>query len=1066
MARIRPLYFWTILSLIGIAAIVVMPATGILTTINFYWAQLPETSRQLIAVFLPILIALIGLVFGFFQFLHSKHPIVIQPEPQFGFDRFSTNALDPLEKELFGQYAALEYQPRFVGQRQEALEKQLDTQLLMVTGRSGLGKTRECIELFKRLAQRAGEDFTILRAHQDFDRPTERAIPSDWSPRNIILFIDDIDQRCVLPPRDAADGTNARSFHDRLSATIGWMQERYAGRDWRVVLTARDEPELRARLRLNANVWSGFTQFQLPGVHRAAREPFLRAVASYFRLDVEPGATQLIVGKSDGTCSGIITALARESSRRNGKPGLITLDNMRDYDFRYPADWERNVYATTISAFPYRRCVFEALSSLYQLRLPAQFFLVVDLAARLCDKGRWRWIEKRKITRSIRRDLRAWMFDYRGVVICPTAYIEERIDLGEAIPAVTSSLVRFSKGKDQFRALLPLIPEVSKRLGVELGFVDEGITIVQAWIKRAPTFAPLLTAAATLLDRAGKSQDSLQAAQAAVSADDQSPFALVALAYAQTRTGAHSLAVDTARQATLLAPKYDFVWLNLGVVLSKRRMYNEAISALRTACELNSRNAKAWYSLGVAYDRVNQHDKAIAACDQATSLDPLDHNAWHILGIAHDRSGNSEKAVAALRRAQQLDDTDASVWVSLSRALTSDGRKQEGLESLRTAAKRATDPDLLSRISVGFGKNGESIEAVEAARAALKIDPLHVDASISLALNLSMLPAKSEEVQEAFCRAKEVCVMPDNWYDLSVAYGMHGNYSEAAAAAQRAIDANPSHADAWRSLAINLSKFPARPDYQLYARQRAAELCDSPDRWLELAIAYRRAGLHGEAIAAADMAIALDAEHVGAWRARAMSLARLSREEDAGLALQQVQELVGPDNAVMEAQALEQVNANPESSTAWRHLATVYSNGGRPIEAIALAHDNLNRNARVAPHILALVEELLRQAPKAIASLLEDMAALGGQNAQYMHLLGVVRLKVGDSEGAVEPLRASCSINPYQAHYWYVLGKALHATNRHVLAKEAFERSLAIKPNYIKALDALRGMDNDTAELQ
>ena len=587
------------------------------------------------------------------------------------------------------------------------------------------------------------------------------------------------------------------------------------------------------------------------------------------------------------------------------------------------------------------------------------------------------------------------MFEYRGEVICPAAYVEGRTELATVLPQVLSSLQHAARKKEHLVRLLPALVAISYRLGLELGLPDEALTLLKASAKRAPNFAPLWTAMAVLLGRLGRTRESLRAAEAAFRADNQSSAALVALAYAQSQIGSHDRAIRTAREATKLAPKDDFAWLNLGVVLSKRGLHYEAVSALRRACELNPQSARAWYSLGVAYDRSDQRDKAIDACKQATTLDPLDADAWHTLGIAYDRSGETDRAVEALRRAQQLDDSDGATWLSLSRALFSGGRTEQALVTLRGAAIRAAaDPDLLSRISVAYGQNGRYIEAVEAAKEALKIDPDHVDAWRSLAINLANLPGSEEEALQARHRVADTANTADDWYGLSVAYGKAGLYEEAVTAARKAIEIDPDHVDAWRSLAINLDQ--------------------------------------------------------------------MGRSKEALVALKRVDELTDTASGTTPTQpaadeVLQEVEANPASADAWRGLASVYRRAGRAVEAVSVARNAVERAPHIAPHTIALVEELLNEEPQPITTLLEYLVALDRGNDQYVHLLGAARRKAGHPQDAVDALRTACHLAPERENYWYALGKALEEVgNSDAAAQAAYERAVQLKPDYTKARLALR----------
>jgi tetratricopeptide (TPR) repeat protein len=1042
-----------------------------LTAVSTWWEATKPTTRELIGVAvaaLAVFVALIAAVFTIASYLLQRRKEAaggLEPrERSFPFEIFSTSEIDVLKKRFLGQYASLEYQRRFSLPRQVSFEADLDAKFLILTGRTGLGKTRECVELFRRLAETKGEEVTIICPRPDFDRPTDWNTPSDFAPRNPILFVDDIHDRCVPAQRKSIPGeATIRTFQDRLSATVAWMEERFAGRDWRVVLTTRDEPEFGERVQLDAAVWSRFKKYALPGIHRDARPAFIRSVAEHFGLGVEDDAVRQIAKQSDGTCLGIITVFARESSRRSARPSVLTLGDLAGYHFRYPDDWEHQVYAQTIAPYPERRSVFEALSGLSQLHVPPYLFFVTDIAARICLQGHFRWlrvrwlrVKKRRIRRTIRRDLRAWIFEYRGEVFCPYAYVEGKAKLSTILPEIITSFKHFAGGKKSLATLLPVVVGASCRLGLDLGLLEDGLRVLDT-VEATQKFAPLWTARAVLLGRLGRSHESLQAAEAAVRADNQNVFALVALAYAQSQVGSHDRAIHTAREATNATPENDFAWLNLGVVLSKRGLHKEGISALARACQLNPQNAKAWYSLGVAYDRGNRLTDAIEACNRAVELAPLDGDAWHILGIVFDRANERDKALNALRHALQLDDADGSKWFSLSRALFSAGQTDEAFAALAGAGKRAAgNADLLGGISIAYGKNGRHDQAVTVAKEALKIDPQHVGARRSLAINLGKLAGQEEEAQRARLEFEKLCSTADDWCDLSVAYGTSGHPEEAVRAGRKAVEIDAKHVGARRSLAINLACLPGREEEALWERRRLADLANTADDWCDLSTAYREAGLYKEAVESADKALAIDPVGVRPWRLRGISLDGIGRSEEALASWRRLDELTGRAGATSYAaeadRALQEAHANPASDSAWRQVAYTYRRAGRAAEAVSVARGVAEAFQLAAPHTAVLAGELLRQEPRAVEALMEYLLTLDPRNGQYLHLLGAARMKAGDLKKALEPLQAACELDPAQANYWYALGEVLeNSGSRDPEALDSYKKAVQLKPDYMKA---------------
>ena len=109
--------------------------------------------------------------------------------------------------------------------------------------------------------------------------------------------------------------------------------------------------------------------------------------------------------------------------------------------------------------------------------------------------------------------------------------------------------------------------------------------------------------------------------------------------------------------------------------------------------------------------------------------------------------------------------------------------------------------------------------------------------------------------------------------------------------------------------------------------------------------------------------------------------------------------------------------------------------------------------ARYGPETLSdaqIVEALLSQEPRAIATFMEYLITSHGPSSQFSHLLGVARLKADDVPHAIEALRAACNLDQENETYWYALGKALERQGSKD-ARSAYEKALRLKPSYTKA---------------
>jgi tetratricopeptide (TPR) repeat protein len=955
----------------------------------------------------------------------GKKPILmpIQNPERFPFIDYSTNQLDVLEKLYFKEeYASLMYLPRYSSpDRQEALiSRELDHKFLLVTGRTGLGKTRECIELFRRLAEQRGEEYMILSPRDDFDRPSPYVIPAEFMPRNVILFIDGAQRLWSSPTKKGTDAIPARDFYDRLAATIEWMKERCDGGDIRVVLTAQGEPEQLKKIRLGGEGWSEFKPVPLSDIHKEALPRFIRTVANHFNLIPEPEVIEHICNNSDGTPAGIINVISRESTKPRRADGILRKTDIQKYTFHYPQDWEREVYDREIGPYASRHAVFQALSACYLFRVPTFPFFVVDLAARLYqhEQKRWYypvnlWLARKRIARAIQHDLQEWMFDCRGVIICQNAYTEGRATVSSVLPAFIASLRYSARERDYCAALLPALPRLCRRIGFDYGHADAALTLLEAFtsIKAiAPKdLAPLLVEQSVLLGRLGRHPESLRVAEAACKADPQSSKALVTLAYAQGQLN-DPQELETARKATEVAQEDDYAWLNFGVVLSKKYHYMDAALALERACKLNPKNAKAYYSLGLVYDRQGQRfrAKAIDACQHAVKLDPTNEDAWQTLGIALDRAGKHTDAIEAFISARPLNDGNGAICFSLARALYSAGKDMEGRQALKDAESRfrkAADYNGLYDVSACYiNSDRNPCEAFRIAQEVLHRMPNHKTAKFTSVICLKALPGRSQEAKQAQEQLHELCCTAQDWLKFSSKYREYGYYQDARDAAEHGITIDPSSIALWREKAMS-------------CEQNAP---DDPK---------------------------LKNEAVDAWNHVDM----LMNEAE-------LRPSLGAD------EALQHVKSDPYSWVAWKQLATAYRTEGRTEEAVSFAIQSVESTSDIAPYCVAVADVLLSLESKSVVPLMERLVGLDSTNSLYFHFLGVARYKSDDLENAVEPLSIACRLNSKKDNYFYALGIAQRLSGNGIEAEKAFTKAYAIKPSNKKAYTALRIQQNENAK--
>ena len=912
------------------------------------------------------ILALVAAAIGWLQYLHQRKQSRADKRtsgqaPFFPFEHYTSADLSRLKRHKLGELADIRHTSRRPPTLQLVFENRIDHKDVLLTGRQGLGKTREAIESIERCAKRLGDEITVLVPHDNCDVPF--VIPADLRYRNIVVFVDDI--HLLFPPAGRSLQTHSvldRPFDVRLADAIDALKSRFAGGAIWQLYTARDEPDLRNRLRSNAPLWSGIDEYQLPYLHKDTRKAFINAAAEHCRLSLMADALDLIAERSDGTCMGIAAAL------KLFPPGsVVGREDVLRSDFNFPHNWTTDVYRKQIEPHRRRRAVFIALAIIRRTRIRPRRELVLELAA--CVAGDAWPFRKVRMARTIANDLRAWIFEFEGEIICNTAYLDLP-DLGDAwLSKLQKALRRAVRNPELARVVsvdIASLPYAIRAGNVE---PEDGVAILEATSGATGDSPGVLLALASAYDLAGHQGKAVSSTEQALRIDPKVAGGYVFQSILCSKVGDIEGATEAARRATEVRREDAVSWLCYGVVLSKSKKVTDAIVALKQACALAPRWAKAHYSLAIAYDRSRQFEAAAREGVLATELDPNDSDAWESLGITYEHLNRTEDSIRALKTAHALSPGSSSTIRSLSQAYSRAGQhveaiaiarqvllrdptnldaqrwlaialgysddpaaKKQSIQMFRTLAEGTNEANDWVGLSRAYGRAANHTDAVVAARQALMHDPTNADAQRSLAMNLGYSddPATKKQSIQLFRTLAEGTNEANDWLGLSRAYGRAANHTDAAVAARRALLLDSTNLDAQRSLAIALgySDDPATKKQSIQLFRTLAEGTNEANDWVGLSIAHGKAGNPTDAVVAARQALTHDPTNVDAQRSLAMNL---GYSDD-------------PDARKEALQLLCTVAESTDSATDWLALSGAYGRARQPSEAVSVAVRILKKN--------------------------------------------------------------------------------------------------------------------------
>lgn len=339
---------------------------------------------------------------------------------------------------------------------------------------------------------------------------------------------------------------------------------------------------------------------------------------------------------------------------------------------------------------------------------------------------------------------------------------------------------------------------------------------------------------ATLLARTGEIDRALSCYDRLIAFAPDDPKAIKSKADLLLASGRYQEAVDyldgfRARKDGSLLQRLGDAYRGLGKEA-------EAIEAYNAALESEPNRPTALVSKGDALLDAGRIDDAIGAFEDAMGLEPDGFNAidWKIRGDRFFTSGDFATARRLYERAIEVE-PGASTWRQLGLADQREGRLEEALEAYQAGLKLTPDdPDLQNDVAVTLIEQGRLMDA----------------------------HARLERLTETH---------PDytyGWLNRGYTDMQLGRLEEAGTWYARAVELDPSSADAWVSLG-RVQVMQGDPDLlpeSLRNSERAIDLDNgSYWAWNNAGYALRLMGRHDEALERLDRAIALDDDEPTAW---------------------------------------------------------------------------------------------------------------------------------------------------------------------------------------------------------
>ena len=210
--------------------------------------------------------------------------------------------------------------------------------------------------------------------------------------------------------------------------------------------------------------------------------------------------------------------------------------------------------------------------------------------------------------------------------------------------------------------------------------------------------------------------------------------------------------------------------IHKALALDKKGEYDLAIAEYTTAIKYRPDDAELYYHRGRSWEKKDALDQAIADYNTAVRIDSQHAEAYSQRGLAWFKKGNVDQAIADYNKALEIN------------------------PRLATA---------LNLRGIAWGKKGNIQRAVNDFSLAVKIDPeisgqqiITPDTPGHTGIDLDSIPEKHLDA--------------DDWLSIGVARMKNKNYDETPTDIQKALDINPSFAEAYTARGtIWIKKKPA-----------------------------------------------------------------------------------------------------------------------------------------------------------------------------------------------------------------------------------------------------------------
>lgn len=448
---------------------------------------------------------------------------------------------------------------------------------------------------------------------------------------------------------------------------------------------------------------------------------------------------------------------------------------------------------------------------------------------------------------------------------------------------------------------------------------------------------------------------------------------------------------------------------------------------------------KVYFHRAVTLMALGRNQEAVADLEQAVEIKPDLYEAHHNLAIAYAQTCSPtlqlDRAIAAAETAARLRPDEAAAHRLLGDLYHQAGRDDEAEQSVLAALERQPDDAvaqrLLGDVYTALGQTDAAAKSYDRALALLPASP-NGEATVAVQRGDALVSAgRYAEALAAYESARTADpTQTEPLRGLGNAYFWQGEVEKAAAAYQTWAEMAPEDYEAPLLIGLAYAN-SARPDQAIPALEAASRLaeekaiCD-PAPLLVLAGLYWQQNDYDRAIATYQKALAIDPANADVHYILGRTYLLQERLEEAIAALRQAVAL-RPDDV----QSLEALGQSYLAEAAWAEALAVYQHLAelRPQEASVY---------------LAMGDAYSRLGRLEDAAAAYQRATELEASANAFTLLGLMKVQLGDIDGATASYRQALALDPNHAAAHQSLGNAYQMQGNPAEAAAEYRTAIAL----------------------